>query len=247
MNAVTKTQGSNDLRQTLSALSPGLKSLLAFEPSNHRAVSEIAGNPVLLAEVTAALPAIKANATAPASHEDIKRIVGSKFATFRPTQRSDAEWAMFWADYFSVLEGIPASALEAAMEAVLNDPKIEHLPKPARIKELALITPNRAVKAYDRAKAAVEYEPPKDIPKLSPEQIREMVQPIGGKRLEPNDADKERVKRMMREFIEADEARKAKLKTEKQIAEPACGVPDETGITPELRLALQNRCYNPFD
>lgn len=245
MNAITKTQGSNDLRQTLSALSPGLKSLLAFEPSNHRAVSEIANNPALLAEVKAALPAIKANATNPASHDDIKRIVGAKFATFRPTQRSDAEWAMFWADYFSVLEGLPASALEAAMEAVLNDPKVEHMPKPARIKELAMMTPNRAVKAYDRAKAAVEYEAPREVEKLPPEKIREMVQPIGGKRLEPNEADKERVKRMMREFIEADEARKAKERKAAEMPPPVQGVPDETGITPELRQSLINRGYDP--
>lgn len=245
MNAVTKTQGSNDLRQTLSALSPGLKSLLAFEPSNHRAVSEIANNPAFLAEVKAALPAIKANATNPASHEDIKRIIGAKFATFRPTQRSDAEWAMFWADYFSVLEGLPASALEAAMEAVLNDPKVEHMPKPARIKELAMSTPNRAVKAYDRAKAAIEYEAPKATPRLSPEQVREMVQPIGGKRLEPNDADKERVKRMMREFIEADEARKAKERKALEQREPVSATPDETGISPQLREALIARGYSP--
>lgn len=245
MNAVTTTQGSNDLRQTLSALSPGLKSLLAFEPSNHRAVSEIANNPALLAEVTAALPAIKANATNPASHEDIKRIVGAKFATFRPTQRSDAEWAMYWADCFAVLDGTSTSALEAAMEAVLNDPKVEHMPKPARIKELAMMTPNRAVKAYDRAKAAVEYQAPREVEKLPPEKIREMVQPIGGMRLEPTTADKERVKRMMREFIEADEARKAKAKAAAEVPEPVQGVPDDSGITPELRQTLINRGYNP--
>ncbi|MCA0358717.1 MAG: hypothetical protein LCH78_18035 [Proteobacteria bacterium] len=245
MNAVTKIQGSKDLRQTLSALSPGLKSLLAFEPSNHRAVSEIANNPAFLAEVKAALPAIKANATNPASHEDIKRIIGAKFATFRPTQRSDAEWAMFWADYFSVLEGLPASALEAAMEAVLNDPKVEHMPKPARIKELAMSTPNRAVKAYDRAKAAVEYQAPREVEKLPPEKIREMVQPIGGARLEPNDADKERVKRMMREFIEADEARKAKERQELEQRAPVSATPDETGISPQLREALMARGYSP--
>lgn len=247
MNAITSQASSTSIRQTLNELSPGLKSLLAFEPSNHRAVSEIANSPTLLAECRAALPAIKANAMAPAGLEDIKRIVGAKFATFRPTHRSDAEWAMFWADYAAVLEGIPVSALEAAMEAVLNDPKIEHLPKPARIKELALMTPNRAVKAYDRAKAAVEYEAPKEIQKLSPAEIREMVEPIGGKRLEPSDADKERVKRMMREFIEADEARKAKERKAAEQREPVCGVPDETGITEELRQSLIGRGYNPYE
>lgn len=220
-----------------------MKSLLAFEPSNHRAVSEIANNPVMLAEVTAALPAIKANATAPASHEDIKRIIGAKFATFRPTQRTDAEWAMFWADYFTVLDGLAASALEAAMDAVLNDPKLEHMPKPARIKELALLTPNKAVRAYDRAKAAVEYQAPVEREKLSPDKIKEMIQPIAGRvRLEPSQADKDRVKRMMREFIEQDEARKAKEKTEKTANRPDVSGPvDGSGVTASLRALVDRQ------
>lgn len=242
MNAVTSQASSSSIKTTLSALTPGLKSLLAFEPSNHRAVSEIVSNPALLAEVTAALPAIKANATAPASHADIKRIVGAKFATFRQTQRSDGEWAMFWQDYYTVLEGLPSSALEAAMEAVIKDPALEHLPKPARIKELAMLTPNRAVKAYDRAKAAVEYQAPVEREKLSPDLIKEMIQPIAGRaRLEPTQADKDRVRRMMRDYIAQDDERKASAKTAAAPRLDVSGKVDDTGVTPELRALLERQ------
>lgn len=246
MNAqVAKLPNAKSVTTTIAALSPGLKSLLSVEPSNHRAVSEIANNPAMLAEVKAALPAIHANATMPAGEAGVTKLVTSMFVMFPQPHRSEAEWVEFWRSYHSILSDQPMTALEAAKEAVLRDPKIEFMPKPSRLLELAKMTPNRAVKAYDRAKAAVEYQAPREVEKLPPEKIREMVQPIGGVRLEPNDADKERVKRMMREFIEADEARKAKERQELEQRAPVSATPDETGISPQLREALMARGYSP--
>lgn len=249
MNAqVAKLPNSTSVTTTIAALSPGLKALLSVEPSNHRAVSEIANNPALLAECKAALPAIHANATAPAGPEGVTKLITSMFVMFPQPHRSEPEWTEFWRSYHSILADQPMTALEAAKEAVLRDAKIEFMPKPSRLLELAKLTPNRAVKAYDRAKAAVEYEAPKEVEKLSPAQIKDMIQPIAGRvRLEPTQADKDRVKRLMREYIAADEERKAKQKLEAQQREPACGESDETGITPELRESLMNRGYNPFD
>lgn len=155
-NLVPSPQNSTAIRQTLSELSPDLKSLLGVEPCNLTAVSEITSRPALLAEVKAALPAIKANAMAPASHDDIRRIIGARFATYRQTERSEGEWALFWADYLAVLDGLSVTALEAAMDVILRDPTIEFLPKPAKIADLAKTTPNKAVRAYGRAKGAIQ-------------------------------------------------------------------------------------------
>lgn len=225
---------------TIANLSPGLKSLLSVEPSNHRAVSEIAGNPVMLAEAKRALPAIHANATMPAGPEGVTKVVVSLFVNYPQPHREQAEWAEFWANYHAVLSDQPLTALEAAKEAILRDAKVEFLPKPARFLELAKMTPNRAVRAYDRAKAAVDYRAPVQREKLSPEKIREMVQPIGGKRLEPNEADKDRVRRQMAEYIAQDEARKAKAKSAAPPRPDVSGTVDATGITPALR-ALRER------
>lgn len=237
---------SQSVMRTISELTPGLKSLLSIEPSNHRAVSDIANSPVLLEECRKALPAIHANATMPAGAEGVTKIVSSLFVMYPQPARSDAEWTEFWRNYHAVLSEQPMTALEAAKDVILKDAKVEFLPKAAKILEIAKMTPNRAVRAYDRAKAAVEYQAPVERDKLSPAQLKEMIQPIAGRvRLEPTQADKDRVKRMMREFIEQDEARKAKEKAKRsgEQREPACGVPDASGITPQLRKTLEGRGY----
>lgn len=232
---------STSVSRTIAELSPGLKSLLSVEPSNHRAVSEIAGNPVLLAECRRALPAIHANATMPAGADGVTKVVASMFVMFPQPQRAEPEWAEFWASYHSVLSDQPLTALEAAKAAILHDAKVEFLPKPARFLELAKLTPNRAVRAYDRAKAAVDYRAPVETAKLSPDEIKDMIQPIAGRvRLEPTEADKERVRRMMREFIAKDEERKAREKTAQPPRPDVSGAVDASGITPELR-ALRDR------
>lgn len=249
MNALTPNQqNSNAAKLPTPQISPGLNSLLTLEPNAERAISEIAKTPAMLAEAKAALPTLHAMATMPAGEEGVRRVIGSRRALFPQPERTSAESAAWWADYFDVLADLPEGAIEAAMQAWVKLPDAEFMPKPGKLLELAKTTPNRSVKAYQRCKAAVEYQPPREVERLSKAQIDQMVAPLAAKvPHQPSQADKERVKRMMREFIEADEARKAKLKTEKQSAEPACGVPDETGITPELRQALQNRGYNPFD
>lgn len=236
---------SMSVMKTIAALSPGLKSLLSVEPSNHRAVSEIAGNPVLLEECRKALPAIHANATLPAGPDGVTKLVTSLFVMFPQPHRSEPEWSEFWRSYQIILADQPMTALEAAKEAILRDPKVEFLPKPSRILELAKMTPNRAVKAYDRAKAAIEYKPPEERGNLSPEQVKEMIQPIAGRvRLEPTQADKDRVKRLMREYIEQDEARKAKAKTAATAQRhDVSGPVDEAGITPTMRAYLNRRDF----
>jgi len=242
MSALTIPQNSTAIKQTLAGLSPGLKSLLGVEPSNLRAVSEIASNPALLAEVKAFLPTIHANATIAASREEIIRMVGAKFVTYRQPERSDAEWAVFWDDHCTVLADVSATALESALDACLSDPKIEFLPKPAKLREMARLTPNRAVRAYDRAKAAIERQPEPTHERLSPDKIAEMVAPLANRpRVEPSTADKERVRQQMREYIAADDAKKLAKKSAICDMKSTAGTTDESGITPQMRAIIEAR------
>jgi len=190
---------------------------------------------VLLAEAKAALPAIEARAKAPATHGEIKLIIGAKFSTYPQPERNDGEWAMFWADYMAVLEDVPGSALEAAMDAIIRDPKIEFLPKPAKLREIAMMTENRAVRAFDRARQAIEHRPPApDEPKVPLPELK-----LRGDRLEPSDADKERVRRQMREYIAQDDARKAREAAQRKADVPdTAGPADETGITAAMRVKI---------
>lgn len=199
----------------------------------------------MLAEARQALPAVKAHATAPATADDIKAIVGAKFATYRQPERSAAEWDAFWADHFTALEGITASALEAAMDAILKDPTIEFLPKPAKLRQLAQMTPNRAVRAYERCRAAVEYQPPSaphpadsDHKYIDPS-VKALLLTNNG-RAEPSEADKARVRRQLAEYRAADDARKVQAKSLGADLPSTAGRPDATGITPALR-ALRER------
>lgn len=192
----------------------------------------------MLAEATAALPALKANATAPASGLDVERVIAAKFATYRQPERSDAEWAAFWADYHTVLDETPLSALEAAMEACLRDSSIEFLPKPAKIRDMALMTPNRSVRAYERAKAAVEHQPPVEREKVD---LSPLMRSIDKPRVEPSQADKDRVRRQMRDYIAQDDARKAAIKAKTSDLPPCHATTDETGLSAEMRAMIQGK------
>lgn len=191
----------------------------------------------MLAECRRVLPAIKVRATLPAENAEIEAIIGAKFATYRQPERTPAEWAMFWTDYHTVLADVPASALKAAMDAILKDPKIEFLPKPAKLREIALMTENRAVRAFDRARQAVEMA---DAPRAE-ETVKVPLPDVvmRGTRPEPTQAEKDRVRREMREFIAQDDARKAA-----QAAKAKANLPDtsgpvtESGITEAMKSKL---------
>lgn len=185
--------------------------------------------PGLLAECRRVLPAIRGRATLPATNDEIEAIIAAKFATYRQPERTPAEWAMFWTDYHTVLADVPGSALKAAMDAILKDPEIEFLPKPAKLREIALMTENRAVRAFDRARQAIELA---DAPRA--EETVKVPLPdlkMRGPRPEPSHAEKERVRREMREYIAQDDARKAA-----QAAKAKANLPDSSGPVTESGL-----------
>lgn len=169
-------------------------------------------------------------------------MVGAKFVTYRQPERSDAEWAVFWDDHCTVLADVSATALESALDACLSDPKIEFLPKPAKLREMARLTPNRAVRAYDRAKAALERQAEPIRERVSAEQLSQVIAPLVSKpRVEPNAADKERVRQQMREYIAADDAKKAAKQSESFNAPNIAGTTDQGGITPQMRAIIEAR------
>lgn len=190
--------------------------LLEELPSFDEAVERIAESPVLLSEVCLKLPALRVAATAPASEADVMDIIGRRFALYPQPERSDAEWSAWWADYFEVLHGVPIAALEGGMGAWVKSPQSEFLPKPGKLRELALQTPNRAAQRYVRAKASMRT-PPEDRGEMIPEGA-------------------ERVKEMLAEFHRQQELRTTKVKTPSLFRSQ--GEVDASGLTAEMRALI---------
>ncbi len=131
------------------------------------------------------LPVLKAAAKQPAGPEGVREVVGRRLALYPQPDRSDGEWAAWWADYVEALEDVPWGALEAAMAAYVREPDSEFMPKPGRLRDLARNVVCRSVLAYTRALYA-SYEPlpspegravePEPVaPRVTPEEVAEIL------------------------------------------------------------------------
>lgn len=164
-------------------LSRALSCWLLDETSDAKAIEVIAKSDLLRSEATMAMPALRAAALRPASPDEIRTIIGSRFPTYPQPKRTEGEAAAFWADYFDALEGLTPAMVEAGMAAHVKDPKAEFLPKPGRLAELAKTTPTtgRFTRAYNRARSAVvasqKAAEPKPVveERPSPEAVKAMV------------------------------------------------------------------------
>lgn len=219
-------------RPTWPALSQQLDRWLHEGTSS---VRDIAANPALLAECRAALPAIRAFATTPASREETMAVLGKRFALYPQPDRSRGEWDEWWADYLGALDGLARPALEAAMGAYVKLPDSEFFPKPGRIRELAKTAPNPAELAYWKANSAVR-QADTDTAML---EARAAAAPPSDVAPEPK-PDREAVRRMLADYIASHNALKAD-RPAKPAFKPPQGKVDETGITPEMRDLIGRR------
>lgn len=164
-------------------MSRPLSCWLLDETSDAKAIEVIAKSDILRSEATMAMPALRAAAQRPATPDEIRTIIGSRFPTYPQAKRTEGEAAAFWADYFDALDGLTPAMIEAGMAAHVRDPKSEFLPKPGRLAELAKTVPwaGRFNRAYNRARAAVvasqKAAEPKPVveERPSPEEVKAMV------------------------------------------------------------------------
>jgi hypothetical protein len=227
-------------------LTPRLFDLLNVEPSSADAIEAIAANLVLVSEVAKALPDLQRAATEPARADGVMAVIGRRFALFPQPKRSKAEWSEFWADYVDTLGHLPEGAIEAAMAAWVRQPDAEFLPKPGRLLELSRTTPNRAVRALERAKGALEFKAPRKV-----ESPYSITPPAMGPRPEPSQDDKDIVRRMCRQFTAQDDERRAATASRARGGDlpNTAGPADEKGLTPQMRqlLAKQRPTPKPFE
>lgn len=178
---------------------------------------QIAETPALLAEAQAALPMLRAVAIAKAGEDGVRRVIAKRFETYPQPQRSDEGWAAWWADYFDVLAEVGLASLEAAMRAYVGLPDSEFMPKPGRLWELTKVTPCRSLQRYQRARRAAELA-------LEDRPVAERADPAA-------------VKALLEDFRTGQVKRQI---PERQMPYTG-GVPDEHGITPEMREIMARR------
>lgn len=186
MNALTATPHSKTTSPQLGPdLSAPLKSWLLVERSDQQAIETINRSDILRAEAEQAMPALREAALTPATEDQIRQIIGARFALFPQPQRNDGQWAAWWADYYDALRGLTPYAVEAGMAAWVRSPEAEFMAKPGKLRELALTVPNENVwaRAHRRAQIAARpvatrqepSEPEPEEKRPSPEEVKAML------------------------------------------------------------------------
>lgn len=220
---------SNLPRKPISPeLSTAVSRLLDEPGADLFAPGRIASEPALREEVRRALPALRAVATHKAGKTGIMEILGRRFALYPQPARSDEMWAAWWSDYFEALGDVTYTALDAAMVAWVADPDSEFLPKPGKLLELAMRTPNAAHRRYARAAKAMEicgHAERADAEPIPPPSAEEVAQ--------------------VRKMLAGYQQKMAMRDIEKPVRPPmpnTAGKPDAGGLTAEMRalLAQQN-------
>lgn len=184
----------------------------------------------MLAEARQALPALKEAAVAPAGDEGVTRVVSARFVVYPQREMTVEESVAWWTDYFDALSDLPEAAIEAGMRAWVREGASEFMPKPGQLRQLALETENRPARAYERARRAVEYQPPRQyaLAEILPTNVRIL-------RDEPSAAEKRMVRAMMDQYRQHHEATRPPAAPERQ---PTFGAVDEGGLTAAMRAKI---------
>lgn len=208
-------------------LSGPLSSWLLTERSDRVAVDTIRQSPILRREAEETIPALREAALTTASHDQIRSIIGKRFALFQQPERTDGEWAAWWAAYFDALSDLTPFAVEAGMAAWVRQPEAEFMCKPGRLRELAMTVPNenRWARAHKRATDATCVAPA-PLPPPEPEDR-------SGR---PTAEDVAAVMADLKKKL-AEKDPWAKYKAMKPPATP-CARVDETGVSEEMRQLL---------
>lgn len=219
-NDLTTTTPLDEAKTVCAEFSPGLKSLLQLGDTAS-AIDHLAHTPVMLAEVQRALPSIEVLATFPAGPSGVRRVLAPALVLFR-LDMSEGEWGVWWKTYIELLEDLPETALEAGLKAHLRSPDAEFMPKPGKLRELALTTANTAAQMLERARGALRRAHIAEEHRGPP-------------------VSREQVDRMLAGYRQNVAERKAMEAALRPQPPNTAGRPDETGITPELRAVMAQR------
>lgn len=128
--------------RTSLALTPALENALSF--IDEEAVRLIASDQEMLNDATRLLPALTERVHQGATRAEIKNVIFARFPLYPQPFRHDWQWDLWWADYYSALEGLTGEAIDAGLTKWVALPDSEFLPKPGKLKALAASTATRS-------------------------------------------------------------------------------------------------------
>lgn len=202
-------------------LGQALSALLDDPGSPDQAAMAIASDGALVAQARIALPALQHAAMAKAGPDGVRKVIAKRFETYPQPQRTDEQWAAWWADYLETLADVSLASLEAGMRAYVAEPSSEFMPKPGRLRELAFTAPCRNMQRYYRAKRALQMaDEPKPLAITDAEATKRA----------------EEVRALARDFLAKPLDAPAKP-TLPSIAGPV----DDGGLTPMMRESMARR------
>lgn len=108
-----------------------------------------------LEDVRAALPQLRAEATAQAGPKGVRLALQEWYPVFPQPQRSEPDWILFYQGYTAVCGAQPKAALRAALKAWAQKGDSQFLPKPGELRALAASIPTVPMKLLSRAQAAI--------------------------------------------------------------------------------------------
>ena len=132
------------------------------------ATERLARDPSAVAELRAALPALRAYA-APCGSDAVLSALRPLLAVYGLPDKSEADRDTFWKVYVAVLASLPAHALQKGVRAYVESPDSQFFPKPGPLKALCEPFALSARQAYTRAARAVRLA---DEGQLAPPPVR---------------------------------------------------------------------------
>lgn len=199
--------------------------LLDRETDPDAAAKAIAHTLAMREEARAALPALRAVAEQRAGEDGVRQVIARRFATFPQPERTEEEWAAWWADYVETLADLPLACLESAMRAWVASPDAEFMPKPGKLRDLAETTPSRALRRYQRCKRAVMMADGAAPLVLTPSRA-------------PQPEEAEAIQRMFANFSAEMKAKAKPLYARKAELPSTAGKVDVGGLTAEMRARM---------
>lgn len=230
------TISSQEKRPTWPELSRRLHWLLVSARDVEKPVNIILASPDLVRETIHNLDSLRELATDPAGREGVCEIISRRFALYPQPERSEGEWALWWADYLEALEAVPYVVLEQAMQAHIRGERCQFLPKPGELLAQMKFIVSSELVAYARAKAVA------DAPSATVHKVPEDP----ATRAALIEASRAAVRKMAKDFLDQCKAREVAREAARPKLQPAFVYTDEGGLTPQMRASIMARHGQPY-